>query len=913
MPFPGVPLPVRVYLDPGGAPADPGSWAWTDITGYVRDRDGIEIAVGRPDERGEVGPGRCTLRLDNTDGRFSPRNPLGAWYGELGRNTPIRVALAWLSDTFGRTVVNGWGTSSSGHAWTLSGTAADFDVTAGAGTIVVATAGTAPSATLAPTLHDVSARITGTLSTANVTGNQAGFGVDLRGGTSGAWSCMALVNADESVTAIIYGRTGAVLASATVPTLTHSGQALTVRGEASGTDLRVRVWAAAGAEPAVWHATAAATDLDPGTVGVLAYRHASNTNAGLTVTFDNFGVEVERFTGLVSEWPPRWDLSGNDATTPIVANGILRRLAQGQAPAAPALRRAIGVHSPVAHWPLDDGASARSGASLVPGGTPLAAAGTFTWSDGTPPLGATGCVRADGVYNTTLGTTLGVLKGSAVPNAAAAAGWTFVLWERQVNAWAAGQTMNTYGWIYDAGGSGTVWVWQINHQTQQIDCAWYSDANTFGGAVGSLTTIDILGDWRQIAVTLAQAGADISAAVHITSSYDGAPVATYTAASTVAGRTLGAPDRLELWIQGYTGAGVVLPVAYLSTCALLPAALTTAQLTALGEAGFGGSGQTAVQRIAALCAQEGVPVHLPGVDHSSVLGAQPARQLLDLIREAERTDAGVLYERGGGLAYRPRADTYNAAADLTIGWEHTSPAPEPTDDDQRLRNRIVASRENAESVTVEDAASIAAAGLYEDPVQVSLPGPGMLPSHATWRLRAGTITDQRYPAIGINLAGQTALADGWLGCQIGSRIDLVDPPAGQAPDDAPLILEGWTERLHIFGWDLELATSPATVYRVGVYDDTDLGRADTGGSQLNSAATAGATSLSVLTTVPPTWSTTAVPYDIAVGGERITVTAVTAAVANVQTFTVVRAVNGVAKAHAAGAPVSLWAPVRYAL
>src|SRR5690606_4898926 len=60
----------------------------------------------------------------------------------------------------------------------------------------------------------------------------------------------------------------------------------------------------------------------------------------------------------VSEWPLRWDLSGNDVWLPIEASGPLRRLSQGRGPARSALRRFIVARNPVAYWPLTDGASA---------------------------------------------------------------------------------------------------------------------------------------------------------------------------------------------------------------------------------------------------------------------------------------------------------------------------------------------------------------------------------------------------------------------------------------------------------------------------------------------------------------------------------------------------------------------------
>ncbi|NGO73291.1 hypothetical protein, partial [Streptomyces boncukensis] len=65
--------------------------AWTDISEYVRYAEGVSIRWGRSDESTRLQPAQCDLTLDNRDGRFSPRNPAGAYYGLIGRNTPLRV------------------------------------------------------------------------------------------------------------------------------------------------------------------------------------------------------------------------------------------------------------------------------------------------------------------------------------------------------------------------------------------------------------------------------------------------------------------------------------------------------------------------------------------------------------------------------------------------------------------------------------------------------------------------------------------------------------------------------------------------------------------------------------------------------------------------------------------------------
>jgi hypothetical protein len=92
-------------------------------------------------------------------------------------------------------------------------------------------------------------------------------------------------------------------------------------------------------------------------------------------------------------------------------------------------------------------------------------------------------------------------------------------------------------------------------------------------------------------------------------------------------------------------------------------------------------------------------------------------------------------------------------------------------------------------------------------------------------------------------------------------------------------------------------------------------RWDTSAATLTAGATAAATTLQVTTPAgDPLWTTSEedLPFDVGVGGERIRVEAVTGATSP-QTMTVVRAVNGVVKAHATGATVGLWKPSYYAI
>jgi hypothetical protein len=92
---------------------------------YYRAR--VRISRGRPNETSRIQPQTCAFQVNNRDGRFSPRNPNGAYYGLIGRNTQVRVSR--LQNGVRRYRFHGevvsWPTT-----WEISGSDVWVDVTA---------------------------------------------------------------------------------------------------------------------------------------------------------------------------------------------------------------------------------------------------------------------------------------------------------------------------------------------------------------------------------------------------------------------------------------------------------------------------------------------------------------------------------------------------------------------------------------------------------------------------------------------------------------------------------------------------------------------------------------------------------------------------------------------------------------
>jgi hypothetical protein len=369
--------------------------AWVNISSdvYTRNNGNLTIIRGGQDEQSRPGPQSCVMTIDCRSGNYSPRNPVGIYYGSIGRNTPIRVAVELASDTYTRIVASGWGSTDTGQAWTVSGSpvnsAADFSVGSGTAKHITPAvpAGKARRSTLPGLYQDVDVSVTATLSFTGVNGGAVEFGgLSLRDqGASGSYYLVTPSVAPGTLAISLVLRrydAGVATTLATYATgLTHNlSQSLTVRGQIESNTLRGKVWVAGTSEPFAFQTEVNdATYITAGLVGIQSTVTSANTNSGtVTFTYDNLSVRSMRFFGEVATWPQQWDITGRDAFATITASGIKRRLGQSAAPMRSALYR---YHSqlatqPPAYWPCEDLPAAQTFASAVGGPALIPSFGT---------------------------------------------------------------------------------------------------------------------------------------------------------------------------------------------------------------------------------------------------------------------------------------------------------------------------------------------------------------------------------------------------------------------------------------------------------------------------------------------------------------------------------------------------------
>lgn len=94
---PTAPIQTIVSMAFGANPdGDPATWTWTDVSAYVRGQ--VTITKGRADFAQTADATRMNFTLNNTDGRFTPGNPLSPYWPNVVRNVPVRVQLTGFGD-----------------------------------------------------------------------------------------------------------------------------------------------------------------------------------------------------------------------------------------------------------------------------------------------------------------------------------------------------------------------------------------------------------------------------------------------------------------------------------------------------------------------------------------------------------------------------------------------------------------------------------------------------------------------------------------------------------------------------------------------------------------------------------------------------------------------------------------------
>lgn len=933
--------------------------AWRDISSDVRASSGVVINRGRGAEDPSTPPSTCQFTLDNRSGDYTERDPMGQWFGYLGRNTPLEMSLRLAKDTASAAVSNGWGSTEldsaaepawTSYAWTnTGGVASDYNKASGKATHVIQTADSGRLSYLADfDQREADVTVTLSLGFTNVVGGSVGCDIFFRGQSTSSWyGARTSVTTTEEVKCRFINDANDSFTEEILTGLTHtSAQALHIRAQIEGRTMRMKVWQGADretSEPYEWTAThtdepltgyttAALIDAS-GWIGVRSFVGGSNTNVPVTFSYDNFDLRLALFSGEVSEWPQRRDVTGNERTVEIEAGDIRRRLSQGTSPLRSALRRGIdyglinffSIPTPYAYWPLEDGFRAETDnlSSVVGNGSLFfsypevgTTAGGITWAaEKTLPGGEQG-------PNLTGGGTLVITLDRPTTTSVWALSWC------AKQNYIDGHEMRFYT------------------ETAHIDVALLRAASALlmqltVSVDGAATTVEAehtftskadSEQWHQYLLIFENDGSNVDIQMYVDAEL----------ANTIGGGTLPSTS--------FEGLRTVKLAAVHSTngqtayqhLAIFDA--TTNLDDPLWEAAQGHKGEKPIRRAHRISVEDDITFAWIGklslLDEEQRdgqrMGAQSVQTRLDLYASAEAVDGGLLYTQrtASGFQFRTLRSMVSRTSTLTLDMgtsKHFSPPWPATNDDRYVRNDVTARRvdggefqfalDDGSRMSVSDS-SEGGIGRYDTSVTVNVDTEAQLPQQAAWRVHLGTVDEERYPDLVVELHRDEIRGDAELMARlrdldVGEQITLSGLQSTGIYEDTDQLVVGYTLALSRFSHTLVPHCVPASPYRVLVLDDT-TGRAAADSLYTTLAEDLDTTETGITVAIASGkafWTTTSghYPLDLIVGGERMTASACTSPSGQNQTFTVTRSVNNVVKTHSTGAQVRLADPNRWGL
>ncbi|WP_431728573.1 hypothetical protein [Verrucosispora sp. TAA-831] len=903
-------LPVEVWAAFGAdLSADPDGWSWTDLTGRLLATP-ISSQTGQ-NGSGGLSPGTCAVTLLNDDGHLTPLHPMSPWWPHVDLGTPFRVRLRRAWDAFDRTVTGGWGPSPSGQAWSVTqGPAGDASVAAGIARHSHSSIGSSRRTTLASALRRCE-QVMDVSVPAAVTGAAVAAGPVFRHSNGGQDYYWARVEFSPSggVSVRITRSVGGVVthpgALTAVPGLTYTpGGWLRVRAVVDGPNVRVRVWPAAGVEPAVWHLTVTDTAITAaGAAGVQSLVMAGNTNAlPFAVAFRDYALRVDRASGYADQWELTYaPATGGQmhSAVRVTFSGITRRLQQGKQPVSSPVRRTIAASRPVAYWTAEDGAAASQLGSPVPDVPPARIVGPYEFVDVEPDVSPS-WTRHYGVA-TMVDLARGATVTGQVPAHTAGPGWA-VWCMVDVDPTTMQDDVVVARWTTPGG---THSHWEIRAVKTGLRTQLLAYPASGGAAITVVNEAGVTSGLTNWCATAEQVGTSIRLTF-----------GNFLGPFSIPG-TLGKVAQASLNALGTTQL-VAMPAGHLAVWATptYPDGIKVPLTGNILSATYGYRREDPEVRLARLLREDAIP--FVSADPSALTGFAMGRQLPadrdTLYRECVEVGGGLLYEHGFGYGYVPLRTRYRPQVAMTIDMATYqvrkgagSRVLRPALDDRSIRNEWTASRPDGSSAVAADKVSTATHGVYSDEIELNLAEDDRLGDHASWREHLHSTRRLEEATIPIDLAANPSLIDAWLSCDIGALIRRNNLPAQHHPRAVDVLAMGWQEQMGPNGWEVQVTPAAAEPWDVAVAGGPYKAVAEAttlAGGGLNATALTFA-----LTTATGFWRWTTnpadFPLDVFVGGEQMTLSGITGT-SNNQTATVAaRGVNGIQRAWPAGTPLTV--------
>ncbi len=914
---------------------------WNDITSDVLVEDEIQIIHGRQSETLKCPPSQMTLAINNTDGNYTSRNPNSALYGLIGRNQPIRCYVGLTEDDFERTVGSGWGTSSDGRVWSATGVGSgSTSVSGGLGVHVQTTTvgyrlqvlATANDRNL---YRDCEARVLFDFNASSITGGDIEpANLILRyQDINNYYFLRVVINSSEAITLQIRKFVGGVESNVT-DALTHSlvwdGTALMVSFVAEGNMLAAKLWNPANGEPFDYDLVTSDSDLtDPGSVGIRSGVGSGNSNSTPTFSYDNLEVRSYRFIGEVEAWPQSWEPSQKFAKSAITAYGLTRRL-NGTGSIASRKSALLDFYEsvspqPTYYWTLEDQPTSftASSAPATIGDIPLryTIPSAVVRGEVSPPGALSGTKLITG-WDPNSGDAAPTLE-AAIAVASSATSLTYDFWFIADVATAPSGTAGAQFIISITNGSVvTTDLNLIYHPPSSEQFAYVRVDSTYPSAPEGLALSNVFdGDPHNVRVRIAESGSNTGIEVWV----DGTSLGTKTVTSHLipAATRMVVHTNQSIWLDNAGSSNGMLQMS-LSHFAMW---VSTSAPDSAYEPGIAYSGETASERLTRIGEDEGISVTVAGPTDLP-MGPQEAGVLAQL-QSAASLDGGILHDSRVilGLDYVATGGLLNQGVTFAASYpdKDITPPLVATEDSDHIANDVTAKGNDGAFARVvqedgplnvqEPSTDPDGVGRYAVQIDFNVEDSDDLIQLAAWRKHLGTWDEARYPSIRCDLTAYVKdaklyLYNSVMGANTGNRFTVDDPPIWVAPNVIDQIIQGYSETIGSHHHYTDFFCSPFGPYETGLLAQDHI---DSGTATLNASYDSDDVSLSVATT-GARWIDSATysamfPFDIIVGGEVMTVTAISGT-SSPQTFTVTRSVNDVVKSQSSGTEVHVYKPLR---
>ena len=902
--------------------------AWTDFTPDIRGNGKITMVHGKANEQTSFTPARCTFLINNADGQYSDVNQNSPLFGLIGPNTEVRIMTKKIIDTFTRTVANGMGTGDSGQTYTLTGTAANFDITGTAFTLVTSTTTQAATFGLWGDVHlkaqmSASADTRMGLTKRMANGDRVTAYLDLAANS---------IDVNRITDGITYTATEFSRHTMTLTPATNYWMILAIDEQ-----IKVKVWTGSEIdEPDDWQISCWTDYTDGSTEDGKAGRnlgiqlgevgmYAQATAGSQTVTFDNFSAREIRFHGEIPAWPPSWDNTGIDAYVSIEASGVTRRLNARNTPVVSPIRRSLtgklyGPHQ-AAYWALEDTLPAPRYKNVVKGGEDILTIGAMK------PASFSGLTCTDPIPQATrnLSGFRGQITNSPSMTNNIHLKWIYVIPDAGLPATSDIATLwvdspNVDRWIvrYTNVNGGSLETFAYNNNGGLIGstgAASYGANGVNGNAFAIKLDLEDDGTGFNTEVRLGVTMLDDNQDYHVFSTFDN-----------VANTKAGSPVEV-LILTDIDGAIGHISIGDLDNSAIsLPDNPHVFFVSTPYESGIAAyQDERSVNRFVRLCLEEGIWGQASS-DYSLLnavcnrMGPQPRGTFLSLLQDCETVEHGILYELRDTIGYglRTNLSLWNRLPFATLNYTDAvySGAIKPTNDDAFFKNSVTVTGPGGQRSQVHQLTtgrkSVANAGDANGDYPINFYPPSNDGNHAQWTLRFLSWDEQRVPTMQLELhrdyfqASATRLASASL-LGVGRNFNMTNNPVWMRGTLVEMVT-GYTETIDNLTRNIVANCVPYGPYKVAVYlaTDSNVGfRIGWDNASVNTLINASSTTLSVKKTtgVFHTGADTHYPYYVIVDSEVMKVTNVTGA-SSPFSFTVDRGQRDtVAKTHAVDAPV----------